>query len=128
VFVRVRDTTVVFFPEFVFRRTGVGIAAFPKVFCELLAFPIAVELKEVNEFLIGDEVANIFAQPFLPSLRRCRAWRNGDLDGRCNPLAERIVLQLVFSAAALIEEDEYQMMANASCAVVAPNIGREALA
>lgn len=52
----------------------------------------------------------------------------GDLDGRCNPLAARIVLQLVFSAAARIEEDEDHMMANASYAVVAPNIGREALA
>src|SRR5579862_2361635 len=63
--VGVGDAPIVFFFEFVFRGAGVGVAALPKCFDELLPFIIRAQILERFPFLIGDDVRYFLLNPLL---------------------------------------------------------------
>src|SRR6185437_10641154 len=64
--VRVSDTAVDFLFVLVFFRVGCRIAALPEVLNELFAFFVGLQMLESLALLIGDDVGNVFVQPFLP--------------------------------------------------------------
>ena len=67
-FVRVCHTPVVFFLEFVFDCVGSRVAALPEGFDELVALFVIRKQLEGFLFLVRDNPADVFVEPFLISL------------------------------------------------------------
>jgi hypothetical protein len=89
-FVGVGDAAVVLFFEFVLRRAGGGVAAEPELFDEVLALSVGGEPVERAALFVGDDVGDVFVEPFPVGggergrrrLLRLRRLRLGDEDRR----------------------------------------------
>ena len=80
VFVRVRNTAIVLFFEFVLCGVWSWIAARPECFDELISLFIVRELLECTPLFVGDDPTNVFIKPLLVRLAELLLQRLGILD------------------------------------------------